>query len=220
MDMYNYRRRLSNDNSMEAMKNNTIAFVENTFREAPNFKEVFLNGYKKDARIDSEIRKFKSSNHLSVLFRPNTKVYKGDIVEFDTTHWLVKDIVDNPIYPSATVEFCNEWLRWIDDEGLSKVYPAVVISKKYDLNQDEQIIIAENTLTIRVSYNNDTKKIKHLQRFIINDTPYEIRGIDAISNVNLGKGFIELKAQQSLLTADDDLDNDIANNEGSNWGAW
>ena len=63
------------------------------------------------------------------------------------------------------------------------------------------------------------KKLSIYKDFL-NDTPYEIRGIDAISNVNLGKGFIELKAQQSLLTADDHLDNDIANNEGHNWGAW
>lgn len=216
MEMYNYRRRLANGNAMEEMMNSTMAIVDNAFREAPNFKEVFLNGYKTDTRIDTE----NDNTQLSILFRPNTEVFKGDIINFDSTHWLVNNTNDNPIYPTAYVDLCNEWLKWNDDEGLSKVYPAVVISKKYDLNQDEQIIIAENTLTIRVSYNNDTKKIKHLQRFIINDTPYEIRGIDAISNVNLGKGFIELKAQQSLLTADDDLDNDIANNEGSNWGAW
>lgn len=216
MEMYNYRRRLANGNAMEEMMNSTMAIVDKAFREAPNFKEVFLNGYKTDTRIDTE----NDNTQLSILFRPNTEVFKGDIINFDSTHWLVNNTNDNPIYPTAYVDLCNEWLKWNDDEGLSKVYPAVVISKKYDLNQDEQIIIAENTLTIRVSYNNDTKKIKHLQRFIINDTPYEIRGIDAISNVNLGKGFIELKAQQSLLTADDDLDNDIANNEGSNWGAW
>ena len=216
MEMYNYRRRLANGNAMEEMMNSTMAIVDNAFREAPNFKEVFLNGYKTDTRIDTE----NDNTQLSILFRPNTEVFKGDIINFDSTHWLVNNTNDNPIYPTAYVDLCNEWLKWNDDEGLSKVYPAVVISKKYDLNQDEQIIIAENTITIRVSYNNDTKKIKHLQRFIINDTPYEIRGIDAISNVNLGKGFIELKAQQSLLTADDDLDNDIANNEGSNWGAW
>ena len=222
MDMYNYRRRLSNDNSMEAMKNNTIAFVENTFREAPNFKEVFLNGYKKDARIDSEIRGrvSKDSNHLSVLFRPNTKVYKGDIVEFDTTHWLVKDIVDNPIYPSATVEFCNEWLRWIDENKEYKTYPAVVSNEKFDLNQDKYIISADNTITICVSYNNDTKKIKNLQRFIFNDLAYEIRGIDALSYVSVGKGYIELKGEQTLSEVNDDLDSDIADNESSNWGAW
>jgi hypothetical protein len=216
MDLYNYRRRLANGTAMEEMTNTTKVIVDNTFREAPNFKEVFLNGYKTDTRIDTE----KDSNELSILFRPNTKVFKGDIINFDSTHWLVNNTNDNPIFPTAYVDLCNEWLRWIDDTGVSKVYPAVVISKKYDLNQDEQIIIAENTLTIRVPYNNDTKKIKHLQRFIINDIPYEIHGIDAISNVNLGKGYIELKAEQSLLTAEDDLDNDIADNEGSNWGAW
>lgn len=216
MDLYNYRRRLSNDNAMGEMTNTTKAFVENTFHDAPNFKEVFLNGYETDARIDTE----NDSNQLSILFRPNTKVNKGDIINFDTTHWLVNNTNDNPIFPTAYVDLCNEWLRWIDDSDISKVYPAVVISKKYDLNQDEQIIIAENTLTIRIPYNNDTKKIKHLQRFIINDIPYEIHGIDAISNVNLGIGYIELKAEQSLLEASDDLNTDIANNDGSNWGAW
>ena len=189
--------------------NSTMAIVDNAFREAPNFKEVFLNGYKTDTRIDTE----NDNTQLSHFIQTKTEVFKGDIINFDSTHWLVNNTNDNPIYPTAYVDLLKLWLKWNDDEGLSKVYPAVVISKKYDLNEDEQIIIAENTLTIRVSYNNDTKKIKHLQRFIINDTPYEIRGIDAISNVNLGKGFIELKAQQSLLTADDDLDNDIANNE-------
>ena len=216
MDLYNYRRRLETNNIMEDMESNTIDFIEKTFHEAPNFKEVFLNGYKTDARIDTE----NDSNQLSILFRPNTEINKGDIINFDSTHWLVNNTSENPIYPTAYVDLCNEWLRWINDNGETKVYPAVIVSKKYDLNQDEQIIIAENTLTIRVSYNNDTKQIKHLQRFIISDIPYEIRGIDAISNVNFGKGYIELKAQQSLLEANDDLDNDIADNEGSNWGAW
>lgn len=216
MDLSNYRRRLSNDTAMEKMANTTKTFVDNDFHDAPNFKEVFLNGYIKDARID----RGKDSNHLSILFRPDTNINKGDIIDFDSTHWLITKTNDNPIFPTAFVDQCNEWLKWNDDDGLIKVYPAVVETKKYDLNQDEQIIIAENTITIQVQYNNDTRKIKQLQRFIINDIPYEIRGIDAISNVNVGKGFIELKAEQSLLTNNDDLDTDLANNEGSNWGAW
>jgi hypothetical protein len=216
MDLYNYRRRLLHDNSMEAMANTTKVIVEKTFREAPNFKVVFLNGYEVDARIDTE----NDSNQLSILFKPNTKVYKGDIINFDTTHWLVNNTNDNPIYPTAYVDLCNEWLRWIDDLGEAKVYPAVIVNKKYDLNQDKFLILADNILTIRVPYNNDTKKIKQLQRFIINDIPYEIHGIDAISNVNLGKGYIELKAEQSLLEANDNLDTDIADNESSNWGEW
>jgi hypothetical protein len=216
MDLSNYRRRLSHDYAMEKMANTTKTFVDNDFHDAPNFKEVFLNGFIADARIDRQ----KNSHQLSILFRPDTKVSKGDIVDFDSTHWLVTNINDNPIFPTVFVELCNEWLKWIDDDGLTKVYPIVVETKKYDLNQEEQIIIAENTITILVQYNNDTRKIKQLQRFIINDIPFEIRGIDAISNVNVGKGFIELKAEQSLLTNNDDLDTDLANNEGSNWGAW
>jgi S-adenosylmethionine:tRNA-ribosyltransferase-isomerase (queuine synthetase) len=216
MDLYNYRRRLSNNTAMDEMTNTTKVIVDKTFHEAPNFKEIFLNGYKTDARINTA----KDNNELTILFRPNTKVFKGDIINFDTTHWLVNNTNDNPIYPTAFVSLCNEWLRWIDDTGTTKVYPAVIVTKKYDLNQDEQIIVSENTLTILTPFNNDTKKIKHLQRFIINDIPYEIHGIDAISNVNLGKGYIELKAEQSLVTAEDNLDTDIANNDGSNWGAW
>ena len=80
--------------------------------------------------------------------------------------------------------------------------------------------LKHSNIKMTYKFNNDTKKIKHLQRFIINDIPYEIHGIDAISNVNLGKGYIELKAEQSLVTAEDNLDTDIANNDGSNWGAW
>jgi len=216
MDLYNYRRRMSSHNPMEEMEENTKYFVDHTFKDAPNYKKVFLNGYKVDARIDRE----KSNNQLSILFRPDTEIFKGDIINFDETHWLVENTKDNTVYPTAYVKLCNEWLRWNDEEGMMKLYPAVVENKKFDLDQEEQIIIADNAVTIRVPYNNDTKKINHLQRFIINDIPYEIRGIDAISNVNFGKGFIEFRAEQSLLSANDDLETDVADNIGSNWGEW
>lgn len=218
MDLYKYRRRLANDTAMDAMLDHTKAIVDNTFHEAPNFKEVFLNGIKLEARIDTE----NDNNQLSILFRPNTQIYKGDIIEIDSKHWLVNNTLDDSIYPTAYVDLCNEWLRWIDENGTSLVYPAVINNKTYGLNQDENeyIIFGENILIIKVQYNNDTKKIKPLTRFIINDLPYEIQGIDAISNVNVGKGFMELKAEQTLLEVTDDLETDVANNEGSGWGEW
>jgi hypothetical protein len=218
MDLYKYRRRLDTDSAMNSIENNTKDIVNYTFHESPNFKKVFLNGYEVESRVNLE----DDSNEKSIQFRPDTEVNKGDVIEINGTHWLTVKVYDNSIYPTAYVQLCNEWLKWIDETGQTLIYPASIQNKdkRFNLNEDEYVTIAEDMLTLLTPYNKDTQKIKPLQRFIIGDIPYEVHGIDAISNVALGKGYIELKAQHSLIEHNDNFEDDIANNDGSGWGAW
>jgi hypothetical protein len=145
-------------------------------------------------------------------------------VEFNSTHWLVVDIYDNDIYPTAYVELCNDWLRWKNITGNIVAYPCVAKGQKISLDEgkyeNRYVVLSENVVTIRVQNNADTKAILPRQRFILHDIPYEVKGIDIITNVLNGKGYIELEAEQSLSEVTDDTENDIADNEDSNWGDW
>lgn len=216
MDLYKYRRKLKNSTAMESMTEGTKEIVNNTFHESPNYADVFLNGVKYDARIVIE----SDETQKKILFRPNTKIYKGDVIEVKDKHYLVNNTYDNEIYPTAYVDFCNEWLRWTDVNGILITYPCVVKGKTYDLNNDKFVVISESTITISVPYNENTKNIPILQRFILNGKPYKIEGIDALSDVAFGKGIIHMQGVQALTEAEDDLVDDVADNKGSGWGDW
>ncbi|HXW03439.1 MAG TPA: hypothetical protein VD651_04170 [Nitrosarchaeum sp.] len=221
MDMYNYRNRLKKTDSMKSMEDNTKEFINRTFHEAPNYKKVFLNGVKIDARIDlNDEKSFKKS----IIFRPDTIIFKGDVIAVEKMHWLVVDTYDNQLQPSAYVQLCNEWLRWRNKNGETKVYPCVVKGQQISLdegkNENRWLIMSENTVSILVQNNLDTKTIYPKQRFILNDLPYEIKGVDTISNVIQGKGYLELLAQQTLTEIADDPTEDIADNDPNGWGDW
>jgi hypothetical protein len=201
---------------MDSMTEGTKDIINHTFHESPNYTEVFLNGIKFDARLSVE----EDETRKTILFRPNTTIYKGDIVEANDKHYLINNTYDNDIYPTAFVDFCNEWLRWTNNNGELITYPCVVKGKTYDLNNDKFVIVSENTITISVSYNEDTKNISILQRFILNGKPFEIKGIDFLSDVAFGKGIIHMQATSSLAEVNDDLVDDVADNEGSGWGEW
>lgn len=215
MDLYKYRRRLKKDTAMNGIAESTKQIINNIFHESANYQFVFLNGIKFDARVSVE----EDETKLEVLFRPNTEVNKGDIVEINANHWLVENVYTNDIYPTAYVLKCNEWLRWKVDNVIS-VYPCVVKSTSISLEEGKYMIHSENLVEIITPYNEDTKKIKPTQRFILNDKAYEIEGTDILSNVIFGKGYITMKATETLQEVDDNFIDDIADNQGSNWGSW
>jgi len=216
MDLSSYRRRLQQTSAMESMKAVTKQQTNMTFSDSPNFKEVFLNGTKIDARVSVE----QDETQKQILFRPDTKVYKGDVIDFDGTHWLTNNTYDNDIFPTAFVDFCNEWLRWVDTANKNFVYPCVVRGQNFDIQEGKYLIYSEDIVEIWCQYNSDTKFITPKMRFILNGTPYEIKGVDAISNVNLGKGLIHMKAVETQIQADDNIADDIADNRNEGWGNW
>jgi hypothetical protein len=201
---------------MESIAESTKEIIEHTFHESPNYSEVFLNGVKFDARISVE----EDEKRKTILFRPDTEIFKGDIIEAEDRHWLVNNTYDNSIYPTAFVDLCNEWLRWTDESGNMLVYPCVVSGKTIDLNEGKYLIYSENVVDILTPYNTDTMKIIPKQRFIFNGKAYQIEGVDAISEVSFGKGIVSMKATETLLEAEDNLDEEIADNNNEGWGDW
>jgi hypothetical protein len=219
MDMYRYRMRLGQESAMESMKAGTKLIVNQTFHESPTFRTVYLNGIEYDARVSVDNKE----TVKEILFRPDTVIDKGDVINFDGTHWLVNNTYDNDIYPTCSVELCNEWLRWIDDNNNSFAYPCVVSGKSYDLDdlkEGKYIIYSETTVEIYCQYNTDTKTIKPQTRFIFNGKPYQIDGVDAVSDVAFGKGLIRLKATETLVETDDNIPENIADNRDEGWGNW
>ncbi len=216
MDLYNYRRKLEKSTAMQSMADSTKEIINHTFHESPNYTELFLNGVKYDARLSVE----ENENRKTVLFRPNTKVYKGDVIEANDKHYLVNNTYDNDIYPTANVDFCNEWLRWTDNNGQLISYPCVVKGKTFDLDNNAFVIVSDTRIEISTPYNEFTKNISMLQRFILNGKPYRIEGIDALTDVAFGKGIIHMQGIQALTEAEDDFVEEVADNQGSGWGDW
>lgn len=216
MDLSSYRRRLGHSSAMEAMNAVTKQQTNATFRDSPNFKEVFLNGILTDARVSVE----QDETQKQILFRPDTKIYKGDVIDYGGTHWLVNNTYDNDLFPTAFVDFCNEWLRWINAENKMFIYPCVVRGQNFDLQDGKYLVYSENIVEIWCPYNTDTKTIVPTMRFILNGKSYEIKGVDAISNVAFGKGFIHMKATETQMESDDNLNDEIADNRDEGWGSW
>jgi hypothetical protein len=210
-----YKRKLSAyGNSISTVtSNSTIQKINATFADSPFYRNITINGVNTDVRIVQNDEK--TPDVKTLLFRPQTVINRGSYAVIDSYTWMLTDFFDNEIFPKATIMRCNLLLKWKDKNGNLHQYWAVVkdiSQRELTIKSDKMFDMPNTKMVLSVQFNPDTAAILNKTRFLFNGKPYMITGIDPISHVYNGQGYIDMAFTVDEISPADDLVNDIADN--------
>jgi len=133
-----------------------------------------------------------SSSFIRQILIPIGNLKTGYYVKYNDSFWLIKDIVDNNgVYEKAIMFFCNYKVSFISDiSGEIVSYPVYMKNAtQYNSGETagEQETIGSSKFLMFIPYNEETIKIDHGKRFLIdknhdNPTAFEITQVDTISH--------------------------------------
>ncbi len=133
-----------------------------------------------------------SSSFIRQILIPIGNLKTGYYVKYNDSFWLIKDIVDNNgVYEKAIMFFCNYKMNFISDVSGEIVSYPVYMKNATQYNSGEtareQETIGSSKFLIFIPYNEETIKIDHGKRFLIdknhdNPTAFEITQVDTISH--------------------------------------
>lgn len=206
----------------EQHKNSTTQFINENFKDSPFYRVVKVNGIDTEVRINDVTSISRGRNIDPVryvgkylLFRPNTKVNVGDIVELDNLSWLITDYQLNDIYPNAKISQCNNTLKY--KIGTSKVQtgkdalgrpvystidtyvdppqPCIINTQIQSVGLNNQIDLPKERLIITLTYNDNSKTIQINDEFMVNGSQYKVTHFDFTHVVN-GIGLLDIYADR------------------------
>lgn len=177
---------------MEAWVQTVTTFTNNIIKDSNDFRELL----------------FKHNPHHTV---------RGQYYQHDNNWWIVYDTSDeSSVHATSLIRRCNNVLKWLDkDTGFIYEYPCVL---EYDISAtnprvDKDIIVANQSITLVVQANENTKKLKRNDRFVFNNLTYKFVAYNNYHQVPTIDGdvtlyFIDLDLDIEKPT--DDLVNGIA----------
>lgn len=222
MNIDAYKRRLNNTQTIgESLVKDSIQLVDSDFNQLPFIEDVLIDGVEDKAvlKLSSDILK------KTIKLRPQREIFKGSYVTIGVDTYIVVKAIPHVVYPKGEIKLCNNTLKWKDTLNEIREYPCVITGNSYDMESEsattKYMVLSEAEQKVIVSYNEDTKTIFPEQRFLFDDSAYEIVGIDKTTDVYRGKGFITLTIKSTSVSESDNNDEGVANDSSnSGWGDW
>lgn len=215
-DIYQQRISVNGRNEADEFKNATIAFIESSFENATNYKEVSIGNKNIGIRLIKSKEKRGVEKKKDVLFKPRTNLDVGTILIIDGQHWILMSFDYDDVSPRGAIQLCNKNLNWNDGTILQSV-PCIATSLQYIRYSVMPDKLDVNTIVggiyIFAPYNEETKGIKISTRIILGNQAYEIIGIDDMTNVSNNTGVIQFATRMDIKKEGDDFVNEIANNK-------
>lgn len=184
-------------------------------KDNPSYKEVKINNVDDVLIVDSST----NLDTFSIKSTPDHNFYAGDIVDWENAKWLIlTSRHDKEVYCKGMMQKCTYELKWqnknrdiikqpvIVSSGTGKV----ITSSSGKIEISNLVITGANERVVYISYNEESKKIKRLDRFFIDNDletplPYRVTGIDNVTNVYDGHGYIMLNLKEDTLHDDDNI---------------
>lgn len=203
-----FRKRM---NYSDAIIDSTKEQILEDFDNMPTFHNVLINQSVQGVQIISD--KF---NQKTMISKPDETFNIGDIVEWKDRKWLcVKTDIDDTMYTKGSLLLCNNTITVNNN-----TYPVVIenyISRNQEVEYRRFTVLSDDTRYLYIPYNDDTKNIKHLDRFVFNDEAYKINVLDKISDVIDGNGVIHALVRNVGLTAEEKPKDGNVEEEKGNW---
>lgn len=198
----------------DAIVNSTFELANKEFSNSPTFNVVKVNGIETDSRILDG----KTGSIKKMLLRPRSIVNVGDYVHYNSMFWLVFDFNGKEISPKATIQACNEVMKWKDVNGNIIEYPTLATATrntKFDITSDRmQVEMLQAGIYAYLPYNEITREIRTSQRFIFGDRVYEISGTDDLTMLDNNRvGLIQFSCKITTINDKDDFVSRIADND-------
>lgn len=179
---------------------------------SPARKRVVINGVPREVLIIST----GSVHKKTVLSMPDEQFHEGDYVVWQNKYWLITDMdMENEIQYRGSMMECNRTLRWQNKKG-DIVERWCSYNEKADNSQgvsaNEKIDSVKTTFTIYLPLDEETKKIRRYQRFIMDvdleePNTYVVTNRNVISSVfdpGQKHGIISLVLSQDERSQDKD----------------
>jgi hypothetical protein len=217
----NYRMRFNATNIQstgEAIKSQTISFINNTFSNSPDYTTVLIDNVVTEARILTG----KDDLKRELRLLPNRVVNKGMIVSYkhstsSETNWIIYDVSQNEIFPGGKMLLCNQTLKFKDLLGIdhSLLCHATFKNPNTELEVAKSNVISQpiGDLYVFVKYDNITKDIQSGQRFIISNKAYKVNIYDNVTHVVNGVGLLQLFMELTEIDGNDNIPQGVANND-------
>lgn len=184
------------DNTGSSMTQHSINTINARFTDSPSYRraKVFSRQHPEIDEIDVRVVSVDRMGTLrEVIFRPDSALDRGTYLGFDGSIWLIYDAYINTISPKATVQECNEFLRFKGSDGEVKEYYAFVGAS--DLGSKAKQSRAE------ISYNKYDMKEPKAQNFVYVESNEFTNELDVNSRLILGKrAFKVIGKDDSTLT--------------------
>jgi hypothetical protein len=118
IDTYKHRLNAYGSSIKDTYINSTIETVDNVFSDNPSYQQVSIN----NIQVDTIVTKKDTSDKKILLFRPGVSYGKGTVVTISSNSYLMTDFQDDPIYPTAAIQLCNNTLNIYHDETVISDY--------------------------------------------------------------------------------------------------
>lgn len=181
-----------------------FVYETNDFSKQPPIKAIIQN-----VTADSDYNDF-----IRQILVPIGTIKTGYYVKYNNKFWLIKNMVDNnKIYEKSVMFHCNYILKFISDiskEVVNLVYMKNATQYNSGETPREQETIGSSKFLIYIPYNEETIKINHGKRFLIDrnlETPtaFEVTQVDAISNnYNDDLGILRLTVVENQYNSQTD----------------
>lgn len=180
-------------------------YKTNDFSKSEITKAIIQN-----VTTDSDYNDF-----IRQILVPIGSIKVGYYVKYNGFYWLIKDIVDNnKIYEKSIMFHCNYNLRFISDISEKIVNYPVYMKNATQYNSGENTreieTIGSSKFLIYIPYNQETIKINHGKRFLIdrnthNPTAFEVTQVDTISyNYDYKAGVIRITVVENQFNSKTD----------------
>lgn len=138
--------------------------------------------------------------------RPGETCNIGDIIYYNTLHWLVTDVnFHDDLTRSGEMVRCNRQIRWQNQQTGEVIERWCIATKPYTSNIDEGMAIANSNreFKIQLAYDEETILVDLDRRFlleVINHEPkaYKMTSVDTITNryQDIEGGFLVWNVKQ------------------------
>jgi hypothetical protein len=214
-DRYKTRMNASGSSMGNTFKNSTIDFINKSFKDSPNYKQVDINGVTTDVRIVDNENK---SNEKTLLFKPGIANVYGENALIDSENWLVVEYFKDEIHPKATIHRCNNTITITTDGAKTKIgetewgepvydtssgttynFPCVIKSLREmndTDNESNEINIIESRIVLIISSSTDANNvIKENTEFSMFSNVYRVYSFDR-SKIYNDKGLLVVLADK------------------------
>lgn len=195
-------------------ENNEISIINYTFTQSSSYTNIPIAGTNTDVRLLRSDKDPDNQHMKRLMFRPMTQVLEGSVAVIKNNNWLVTEFSNHPYFPTAQILECNEYMRWNTKDNVFKQYPCVVSQdpRQVMLHSDKEMLMSAYETQLFVTYNSDTSTIKEGLRLILSGRAYWIVGVDKVSHVYNGNGYILFSIQSTTFNSNDDILNEVADN--------
>lgn len=203
----------------------TKNFINKNFADAPTYRRIKVwKQYEPAEEYDVRVNMIERMGNIrSLLFRPDVNLGVGNMAEFEGRTWLLYDKYGfSGDHIKMTAMRTNYNLKWIDANGVthadrcyasasdmgskSKQNRATIEYNKYDVR------LPYGQLYIFMETTEHSVAIDLNHRFIINNIPYEVIGLDNTTSVEDDYGIIQFTIKRVPEHPKDDFELGIAYN--------